>query len=45
MADIGAQSRPAGSRDLNGGFQQELPRTSGMLNVLSWSEAATVARN
>ena len=40
MTDIKAQSRPAGLRDTNGGFQHELPFEAGLATVLFWSTAA-----
>jgi hypothetical protein len=43
MTEIGAQSRPAGLRDPNGGFQQKPMLKSTPLNVSSWSGAARKA--
>lgn len=37
MTDVRTQSRPAGLRGTNDGFQQEPPLTSTPLNVLRWS--------
>jgi len=42
MSENGAQSRPAGLRNTNVGFQEEPPLRSTTLNVLSWSTAAAL---
>jgi hypothetical protein len=43
MSGIGAESRPAGLRDTNGGFQQKRTSTVPDLNDQIWSGTATEA--